>query len=436
MMWHALPIAGLVLIFVLGTLRSINLGILSLAATFLVGTLLTRESVAEMYRGFPVDLLILLVGVTYLFGVAASNGTIERLVAAAAARVHGRRALIPWVVFALAAVPTMAGALGSAAAAMLAPIALRLAERCSLDRRMIGLMVLHGSACGNFSPLNALGAIVLQGAARGGFEVPAAPLFLANVGYNVVLGAAIFVWFGGLQLGKRAGPPPPTLLRTDARMPRAQDALERPTDVENPPTPVASTGAAQVSTIVALVLVAVLALGYGWSIGFIALLAAVALHVLFPQSSQGAERRIPWDVVLLVCGIVTYVSALQRAGTVDAIGSGIVALNAPLLSALLICVVGAVTSAFASSAGILGAMIVLAAPFMAQGAVSVTGLVIALAISATVVDSSPFSTAGALVVANTTVAERTVVYRGLLAWAAVMVLTAPLATWLLFVVLP
>jgi len=47
-MWHALPIAGLVLIFVLGTLRSINLGILSLAATFIVGTLLTRESLAAL----------------------------------------------------------------------------------------------------------------------------------------------------------------------------------------------------------------------------------------------------------------------------------------------------------------------------------------------------------------------------------------------------
>jgi Na+/H+ antiporter NhaD/arsenite permease-like protein len=414
-MWHALPVAGLVLIFIVGTWRSINLGILSLAATFIVGTLLTRESLADMYRGFPVDLLILLVGVTYLFGIAASNGTIERLVGAAAARVRGRRVLIPWIVFALAAVPTMAGALGSAAAAMLAPIALRLAQRCSLDRRMIGLMVLHGSACGNYSPLNALGAIILQGAARSGFEISAAAVFFANVGYNLVLGAAIFVWFGGLQLGKRAGPEPPP--------------------IEDLPAPAASARAAHASTVAALVLVAVLALGYGWSIGFVALLAAAGLHVFFPQSSHGAERRIPWDVVLLVCGIVTYVSALQRAGTVDAIGSGIVALDAPLLSALLICVVGAVASAFASSAGILGIMIVLAAPFMAQGAVSVTGLVIALAISATVVDSSPFSTAGALVVANATAAERAVVYRGLLAWAAVMVVTAPLATWLLFVVL-
>lgn len=403
------------LIFVLGTLRSINLGILSLAATYIVGTLLTRESLADMYRGFPVDLLILLVGVTYLFGVAASNGTIERIVAAAAARVQGRRALIPWIVFALAAAPTMAGALGSAAAAMLAPIALRLAQRCSLDRRMIGLMVLHGSACGNFSPLNALGAIVLQGAARSGLEVSAAAVFFANVGYNVVLGAVIFFWFGGLQLGKHTAPQP----QSDA-------------EPVQPPAP--SAGAAHAFTIAALLLVALLAIVFRWNIGFAALLAAAALHVLFPQSSRGAERRIPWDVVLLVCGIVTYVAALQRAGTVDAIGSGIVALDAPLLSALLICVVGAVTSAFASSAGILGVMILLAAPFMAQGAVNVTGLVIALAISATVVDSSPFSTAGALVVANAAEAERAVVYRGLLAWAALMVLTAPLATWLLFVV--
>ena len=414
---HALPVVGLILIFVLGTLRSINLGILSLAATYIVGTLLTRESLADMYRGFPVDLLILLVGVTYLFGVAASNGTIERIVAAAAARVQGRRALIPWVVFVLAAVPTMTGALGSAAAAMLAPIALRLAERCSLDRRMVGLMVLHGSACGNFSPLNALGVIVLQGAARNGLEVSATAVFLANVGYNIVLGAAIFLWFGGLRLGKDSA----SLPQTDA-------------EVLQPPA--TSAPLAHAFTIAALVLVAVLALAFGWSIGFVALLAAAMLHGLFPQSSRGAERRIPWDVVLLVCGIVTYVSALQRAGTVDAIGSGIVALDAPLLSALLICVVGAVTSAFASSAGILGVMILLAAPFMAQGLVNVTGLVIALAISATVVDSSPFSTAGALVVANAAESERAVVYRGLLTWAAVMVVTAPLATWLLFVIVP
>src|SRR5688572_663382 len=221
----------------------------------MVGTLLTRESLAEMYRGFPVDLLILLVGVSYLFGIAANNGTVERLVAAAAARVRGRRALIPWIVFALAAAPTMAGALGSAAAAMLAPIALRLAQRCSLDRRMIGLMVLHGSACGNFSPLNALGVIVLQGAARNGLEVSATAVFLANVAYNVVLGVAIFVWFGGLRLGKH-----------EPSQPQSDDGVLLPAS--------AQSNRVHAFTIAALVLVATLALVYGLSIGFVALLAA------------------------------------------------------------------------------------------------------------------------------------------------------------------
>ena len=74
-----------------------------------------------------------------------------------------------------------------------------------------------------------------------------------------------------------------------------------------------------------------------------------------------------WPVVLLVCGIVTYVAALQRYGTVDAIGHGILGLGSPLVVALLLCAVGAVTSAFASSAGILGALMPLAAPLMLQG---------------------------------------------------------------------
>ena len=77
-------------------------------------------------------------------------------------------------------------------------------------------------------------------------------------------------------------------------------------------------------------------------------------------------------------------------------------------------------------------MIPLAVPLMVQGTIGTTGLVVALAISATVVDSTPFSTVGALVVANAGDEERAHVYRGLLLWGAVMVVTAPVLTWLIF----
>lgn len=384
--------------------------------TFLVGTLFVGESVMDMYGGFPVDLLVLLAGVTYLFAIAEKNGTVERVVLGAARLVKDRRALIPWMVFVVASLPAMAGALGSAGVALLAPLSLRLARRYDIDRRMIGLMVVHGAAAGNFSPLNVLGAIVHQAVARNGLEMSSRALFLANLAYNVALGAVIFVAFGGLRLTKReadvAKEPP--------------DLAER---VEQGPC-----GVDQGCTLLALLAVAVAALGFGLSIGFAALSAAAVLHLVFPKSSSGADKKIAWDVVLLVCGIVTYVAALQRYGSVEAVGAGIAGLSTPLVTGLLICAVGAVTSAFASSAGILGAMIPLAVPFMARGDIGTTGLVVALAISATVVDATPFSTVGALVVANAEDEERPLVCRGLLWWGAAMVVTAPPLTWLIFIV--
>jgi di/tricarboxylate transporter len=412
---HVAGVLALILIFVIGTLRPVNLGALALAMTFIVGAALSTEPVSRLYSGFPVDLLILLIAVTYLFAIAARNGTIEWIVSGATKLVRGHRALLPWIVFCVAALPTTAGALGSAGIALLAPIALRLAERYDIDRRMMGLMALHGAACGNFSPLNVLGAIVHSAIAGTDAELPAATLFFANVGYNVMLGIIIYLVFGGPRLARGAPSGPAT------------------TEDASPATAAPYAGVDRIVTLCALLAVAVAALCFDLSIGIPALIAAVSLHLLFPRSSGGAEREIAWGVVLLVCGIVTYVAALQRFGTVDAIGAGIASLGSPLVAALLICAVGAVTSAFASSAGIIGAMMLLALPFIAQGGVNPAGFVIALAISATVVDSSPFSTAGALVVANTAVPERDAVYRSLLLWGVVMVVTAPLATCLLFV---
>jgi di/tricarboxylate transporter len=310
------------------------------------------------------------------------------------------------VVFAVAAAPAMAGAIGSAGVALLAPISMRLGERCGIDRRAIGLMVVHGAAAGNFSPLNVLGAIVLQAVNSRGIDVSAWLLFAGNLAYNLALGAIIVAIFS---------PTRPSLAHADD----GRDAEAPKATLE------------QSCTILAIVGVAVVALGFGVSIGFAALVSGAALQLAFPRA--GVEREIAWGVVLLVCGIVTYVAALQRYGTVDAAGTAILGIGAPLLAAFLLCFVGAVTSAFASSAGILGALIPLAAPLLLQGGAGTTGLVVALAVSATVVDATPFSTVGALVVANADEAERPMVYRGLLLWGAAMMVTAPIVTWLVFV---
>ena len=60
----------------------------------------------------------------------------------------------------------------------------------------IGLMLVHGAAAGNFSPLNVLSLVVQQAAARGGHVVDPGRLFAANLVYNLALAAVIAALLG------------------------------------------------------------------------------------------------------------------------------------------------------------------------------------------------------------------------------------------------
>ena len=455
---HVIGIAALVLVFVIGTLRPVNIGALALIATFFIGTLVANETVDELLAGFPPDLFVLLVGVTYLFGLAAVNGTLEWLIDRAIGLLGDRPALVPWLIFAFSAVPTMAGALGPAGVAMLAPLCLRLGERYGIDRRMAALMVMHGSCLGNFSPLNGLAVIVRQVAESNGLDVSASALFFGNAAYNIGLAVVIYLIFGGRTLLRERRDQVVSAGSLQARTtPVVEDPVvsgvggdetatgdvhggtgstgTAPTRVRTPHVAPTKTALRLDQAVALLVIlgVAVGALVFDLEIGFLALIAAALLHLFFPSRFEQADRRIVWSVVLLITGVVTLVGALQRYGTIDVVGEGIANLGAPLLTAFLLCLVGAATSAFASSAGLLGVLIPLAVPFLVQGEVGVTSMVIALAISATVVDSTPFSSVGALTLANAPEEERGRVFRTMLTWGLSMIVTAPVITWLIFI---
>ncbi|OUS81963.1 hypothetical protein CA951_41500 [Rhodococcus sp. NCIMB 12038] len=440
-------IALLAIVFLIGTTRPINLGALALAGAFTLAVVFAGKTVSDVLDGFPADLFVLLLGVTFLFGIASTNGTIEWIVDACVQIVGGRAAFIPWIVFFIAAIPTTAGALGPATIALLAPLGIRLGMRYNMNPTLIGLMVIHGSAAGNFSPVNALGAIVNQTVERAGLNSAPLLLFATNFAFNVALGVAIFVIFGGLRLIRRRDQETGVGVEgagggsTFCRSPRGGSdqpdsgnvavAVKAETAVENSKR--RSITAPQVITLLTIAVTAGVALLFEVNIGVVALFAAIILKLVTPKSSAGAEKLIAWNTVLLICGIITYVALLQRIGTVDSIGNSVTRLNIPLLAAFLICLIGAAVSAFASSAGILGALIPLSIPFLLQGQISVTALLISLAICATVVDSTPFSTVGSLVVANTPESNANNVYKGLLKWGMSMIIVAPIATFVLFI---
>jgi di/tricarboxylate transporter len=186
-------------------------------------------------------------------------------------------------------------------------------------------------------------------------------------------------------------------------------------------------------TLVGLIALGVGALVFDLNVGLVAITIAVLLTILFPKDQARAVDQVHWSTVLLICGVVTYISVLQKGGAVTYVGDSVSHLAAPLLGALLLCYVGGVVSAFASTVGVLGAIIPLAVPLLLVGKIDTSGVVAALAISSSIVDVSPFSTNGALVVASAHGIDRVSLYRQLLAYSAVVVAFAPLLAWAVLV---
>ncbi|WP_030611148.1 SLC13 family permease [Streptomyces sclerotialus] len=462
---EVISILVLAVVFVLATTRSVNMGALAFAAAFGVGTLVAGMDADEIFAGFPGDLFVVLVGVTYLFAIARANGTTDWLVHASVRLVGGRVALIPWVMFAVTGALTAIGAVSPAAVAIVAPLALGFAARYRISPLLMGALVVHGAQAGGFSPISIYGSTVNGIVARE--DLPGSPLalFAASLVANLVIAAVLFVVLGGLKLprtsdanrtggttatgagsrtrdttlagdGNHAGSP--TLAGDHDR-----GESTTPTGVGTRTSGVTSPGTAadalpltapRIATLLALLALVVAVLVLDLDAGLTAITLAVALSAVRPQDSKAAVSEITWPTVLLICGVLTYVGVLDEMGTIEWAGHAVGGIGIPLLAALLLCYIGALVSAFASSVGIIGALIPLAVPFLAQGSIGAVGMIAALAVSATVVDVSPFSTNGALVLANAKNVDRDGFFRQLMVYGALVVAVVPALAWLALVV--
>ncbi|MEV1178632.1 SLC13 family permease [Nonomuraea sp. NPDC049784] len=278
-------------------------------------------------------------------------------------------------------------------------------------------------------------------------------LFLSSF-FNAAAAAVVFLIFGGRQLMSRGatatdtGTPAPS---TGAPAPSSGSAAATSVSVDAAPDPVTSGGTVtateapdagagglrltphQALTLTGIVALCLAVLVFKLDVGLTAVTVAVVLSLTSPKTNKGAVEKVAWPTVLLICGVVTYVGVLQEIGTVDYVGSSVAAIGIPLLVALLICYVGGVVSAFASTVGILGALVPLAVPLLNQGTLGPIAMISALSVSSAIVDVSPFSTTGALLVANVRGMERDAFYRKLLTYGAAIVVVGPLAAWALLV---
>ncbi len=449
-----LPLIALVAMFVIASVFPINIGILGFLGAFGVGAFLLGFDDKEILAEFPTSIVLTIVGVTYFFGMAKKNGTIDLLVNACIRAVRGRVTVVPWVFFFAASVLTALGTFSPAAVALIAPAAMAFAARTRMSPLVMGIMTINGAHAGAFSPISVSGVLVRDIVESSGLSIAPWTLFLASYGINLLLSVLTVLGYGvlarvrGLECGADpdhgagagAHRPMPggsdwTLAGGSASTGTAVLTRPAPTMTDIAPAALAVTWV-QKLTLALIAAVLVLVLVVHLPISFVAIGAGAILAFTDLEKQNEAIAGISWSTVLLVAGMVTYISVLQEMGTIDHLAEMAVAIGAPLLVALVLCYVIGVTSAFASSTALLTAIIPLALPLLETSALPVVGVVAALAISATVVDVSPFSTNGALVLANAHNIDRRVFYRQLLLNAGIVVAVAPALCWLTLVLAP
>jgi di/tricarboxylate transporter len=432
------PVLALVLfvaVFALATLRGVHLGILMFVAACAVGPTVAGMTVREVVAGFPIGILILVAGVTWFFGIAQLNGTIDRVMAAMLARTGGRPSAMPVLFFGLAAVMA---AMGSPQAGLATgPAGMSAARPARVDPVLMAIAINSGICAGSFAPTSLFGVITLRIAGQAGIEMGTFVLLAVATVANLVLLVGALSFFGprgGADSSARGAALKscPTNDRADVGQSfRGLSGVEGSSAQEAGSSVQPPMSAHQIATVLCLVgllpgIVATTLAGLELDIGVVLLGLGAVLALLDPGLGKRAFTRIDWSTAFVVGGIVTYVGVLQKLDAVNLLGQQAMAIGSPLAAALVICMIAALVSAFASTTGVLAALVPMAVPLSLSGAVPGWALITTLGVSSTIVDASPFSNTGATLIASAPEGDRPRLRVMLMRWSMAMVVVGPL----------
>jgi di/tricarboxylate transporter len=407
-------IVALAIAIVISCATTLNIGLLSIVLAFLVGVLWGGMKIADLLRGFPVSLFILLVGVSYLFSLADANDTLRKLARYFIRSVRGKAALLPIVYFVIAFALSSIGPGCIPVTALLSPPALLAAYETGISPFLMSVMVIHGGIGGTLSPIAATGVVANGILAKLGLPYMGDKIYLSATIVSSAMAATAFILFGGLKL-----------LREEKSLPASQMSVEKFTPIQ------LLTVAGMGSLVVAVIFL-------NQDVGLTALLIGVVLSIFDRKTESKAIRSMPWGTILLVTGVTVLIELMGKLGGTEILASGIANVSTPATIALTLSFAAALISVYASTVGVVyPAFLPLVPGVLAKlGGGNPVSLVLSITVAGSLVDASPLSTLGALALAAAPEkVDKNRLYRNLMIWGLSMAVVGSVISWLLFSVL-
>lgn len=184
----------LVVVVAIGFIKKVNLGFLSLGVAFILGTC-GGMSAKEIANGFSASMFVTLVGVTFLFGMASANGTLELFSKKVVALVGKNTVLIPVLMFFLSAFISAIGPGHIAAGILMTTFAMYLAFEMDINPIATALFAKLGANAGCASPLSLTGVLAKSLGEPLGYTGFGLHLFLTTLISGFIFTLILYVGF-------------------------------------------------------------------------------------------------------------------------------------------------------------------------------------------------------------------------------------------------
>ncbi len=398
-------LALLIIVIVSCFYTSLNPGLLALFAALLIGTFIENLSLGVILSSYPIQLLLLLVMMSMVFGVANENNTLKKVTDRAVRIINGKARLMPLLFFFLAFLLSALGPGNITAVALLAPVTLTMASRYKISPLLTSIMICTGANAGAFSPFAPTGVVATG--------------LMKQIEVDSKL---IWVVFGGsalLQTVSAFGAYALYLWRNKNTVYDTPEELSHESNVRF-----------TVKNYSTLLIIAALILGvivFDIQLLTMATFSALLMFALKSGDEETALTHVPWSTITMITGIAVLIGLVEDSGGLDLATSFIAATtDKGIINAVLATTTG-IVSAFSSSSGVVMPAFIPLLPGLVEkmSLTNIVPLVVSVAVGSHMVDVSPLSTLGALsIAALPDKRQRNYVFRYLLIWGLLMSIVA------------
>ena len=368
-----ISLIALLAAIIIGFVRNANVGILCMGFSMVLGLVFGLDA-KEILSGFSSSLFIQMVGITYLFAIINSNGTLELLARKMVGLVGKKKALIPFVMYMLGFLICAVGPGAIPSLAIIPVIAIPVAVSAGINPIMTAIIGDLGVMSGRMSPLTPEAAVVRELMEEQGLTGNTIPIMISLTITALIVAVLVYIYYKGWKVEKRED-------ETEEALPKFNGK--------------------QWLSLAGLLILAVGVLFFSWNVGFTGFLVGSVLIVLGCGEEKKAIKGIPWNVILMVLGVGILMNVISLSGGIDIMVAGLEKIMGHRTAAMIMAITAGFMSFFSSGLGVVFPTLIPTASGLASGlGVGAVELVSVIVIGGTVSGFTPISTTGALIMAG------------------------------------